>query len=223
VIGGRAIVFDFDGVLADTEGLHLRAFQEVFAKRGWSLDRQTYFERYLGFDDHDLVAHFAGDRKIALSASEARAVVDEKTRLYDQRLSAGTVLFEGAPEAIARLGTRYRLAIASGSIRSEILAVLVASGLERAIPVVVGADDVERSKPAPDPYAKAVAALGVAPGAAVAVEDSRWGLASARAAGLRTIGITTSYPASTLEPVDAVVDSLDAIDSALVDRLLDQP
>jgi len=222
VNAGRAVVFDFDGVLADTEGLHLRAFQEVFARRGWTLDREAYFERYLGFDDHDLVTHFANDRALPLSQRDALGLVEEKTRLYDDRLAAGAVLFEGAAAAIARLGARYRLAIASGSIRSEILAVLDAAGLQHAIPVVVGADDVDRSKPAPDPYLKAVAALGVPPSHAVAIEDSRWGLASARAAGLRTIGITTSYPAQALAPADAVVHSLDAIDAALVDSLLDR-
>ena len=77
-----------------------------------------------------------------------------------------------------------------------------------------------RSKPAPDPYAAAIARLGVAPSAAVAIEDSQWGLTSARAAGLRAIGITTSYPASALGLAHTVVDSLDEVTDVLIERLL---
>ena len=85
---------------------------------------------------------------------------------------------------------------------------------------MIGADDVARSKPAPDVYAAAVAALGVSPSNAVAIEDSRWGLLSAREAGLRTIGITTSYPANALDLADLVVHDLDDITTDVVASLL---
>ena len=216
----RAVVFDFDGVLADTEHLHLVAFQDTFVERGWTLDRDTYFASYLGYDDRDLVRAFSSDNALGISATDVEAILLDKSRHYERRLATGAVLFPTAAAAVARLGASFRLAIASGSLRGEILSILRANNLADAFETVVGADDVARSKPAPDSYAAAVARLGMAPSAAVAIEDSQWGLTAARAAGLRTIGITTSYPASALALAHTVVDSLDEVTGALVERLL---
>ena len=217
----RAVVFDFDGVLADTETMHLAAFQDVFRGRGWTLDRATYFDRYLGYDDRDLVETFARDSGFVLAAADLRHIVEEKTRRYEQRLIDGRVTYPTAAAAIARLGSRYHLAIASGSLVAEITAILRPAGLDTAFGAIVGADSVARSKPAPDAYAAAVEQLGVRPEAPLAIEDSRWGLASARLAGLSTIAITTSYAAHALPGADTIVDSLDEVTIDLVDRLID--
>ncbi len=217
----RAVVFDFDGVLADTETMHLAAFQDVFRGRGWTLDRATYFDRYLGYDDRDLVETFARDSGLVLAAADLRHIVEEKTRTYEQRLIDGRVTYPTAAAAVARLGSRYQLAIASGSLVAEITAILRPAGLDAAFGAIVGADSVARSKPAPDAYAAAVEQLGVRPEAALAIEDSRWGLTSARLAGLSTIAITTSYAADALPGADAIVDSLDEVTIDLVDRLID--
>jgi beta-phosphoglucomutase len=216
----RAVVFDFDGVLADTEHLHLVAYQEVFRDRGWSLGRDAYFANYLGFDDRGLIREYGREHGFAIDAGEVEEIVLRKTRRYEEMVAAGQVLYPGAREAVQRLGASYRLAIASGALRNEILIILRANDLAAAFPVVVGADDVQRSKPAPDPYAAAVERLGVAPSASVAIEDSPLGLAAARTAGLKTIGITTSYPAAALTAADVVVTSLDEITTSLIDGLL---
>ena len=88
----------------DTEALHLRAFQAIFSERGWTLDRATYFDRYLGYDDHDLVVAFADDRGVRVTADEVRLLVDDKARWYERRLSEGSVIFPTAAAAILRLG-----------------------------------------------------------------------------------------------------------------------
>ncbi len=216
-----AVVFDFDGVLADTERLHLAAFQDVFRARGWQLDEAAYFNRYLGFEDRDLVRAFAIDARIVLDPDDEARLVEAKARAYDARLGERSVLFPGAAEAVSRLQPHYRLGVASGSRHAEIEVVLGAAGLVPAFTAIVAADDVTRSKPAPDVYQEAVRRLGVPAARAVAVEDSRWGLAAARAAGLRTIGLTTSYPAPTLATADLVVASLDAVTVEAVAALLD--
>lgn len=221
VPGTRAVVFDFDGVLADTERLHLAAFQDVFAPRGWVLDEAAYFDRYLGYDDRDLVAAFAREQQVTLADADAQRLLAEKAQRFAARLGAGQALFAGAAACIDRLGRGHRLAIASGALRHEILAILDGANLTSAFATIVGADDVARSKPAPDPYRLAVTRLGVVPVEAVAVEDSRWGLESARAAGLRTIGITTSYPAPALGLADVVIRSLDEITPGLIAQILD--
>lgn len=215
-----AIVFDFDGVLADTERLHLRAFQDVFTARGWQLEEADYFARYLGFDDAGLVAEFARDRRLEIDDRAVARLLDEKARRFAERLAGGQALFPAAAACVARVGATRRLAIASGALRREIEFVLASADLRGAFAAIVGADDVARSKPAPDAYLEATRRLGIEPSRAVAIEDSRWGLESARTAGLRTVAITTSYAAAELQPADAVIDSLDELTDLLIQKLV---
>ena len=217
--GIRAVVFDFDGVLANTEDLHLAAFQDVFRTRGWSLAREEYFANYLGFDDRGLIRGFGTDNGLLLSEADVETILSTKSRRYEDRIARGQVLFPTAQPAVARLAARFKLAIASGSLRGEILSILRLNRLMEAFPVVVGADDVARSKPAPDPYVAAVERLGVEAPAAVAIEDAPLGLLAARTAGLRTIGITTSYPRHALDAADLVIDSLDEVTVELIEAM----
>ena len=193
-----ALIFDFDGVLANTEHLHYGAFVRVFATRGWTLSEEEYFARYMGYDDHDLLVNYAKDRRIPLADPDLAAMAEAKRLAFAAELETRDVLFPGARETIAQLRPHYRLAIASGALHGEIVTVLTTGGIIDAFPVIVGADDVARSKPAPDTYLAAAAKLGVDPRECVAVEDSKWGLTSARDAGMRTIAVTTTSPASQL-------------------------
>ena len=93
-----AIVFDFDGVLADTERLHLVAFQQVFATRGWDLDDATYYDAYLGYDEIALVEAYARDRKLDIGHAELRAVATEKIKLFERHLVDTDVLYPAARE-----------------------------------------------------------------------------------------------------------------------------
>jgi len=217
----RGVVFDFDGVLADSEGLHLAAFQDVLSARGWTLARATYFDRYLGYDDRDLLETFLADHDIQVPPAELDAIVAEKGRRYDARVQGNNILFPAAAACVARLRGAFALGIASGSLHEEIADILRANNLQQAFEVVVGADDVAQSKPAPDSYAAAVERLGVRPQDAVAIEDSHWGLTAARAAGLRTIAITMSYPRHALQAADAVIDSLDEVTPEFISRLME--
>jgi beta-phosphoglucomutase len=215
----KAIVFDFDGVLADTERLHLRATQEALATHGWTLDEEAYFERYLGFGDRDLVLEFARDAGESIAPHAVERLVALKADRYRAHLAAGNALYATAAGCVQRLGSRFPLAIASGSLRAEIRDILAASALAGAFRVIVGADDVANGKPAPDPYLRAAALLGIDPSDAVAIEDSRWGLESARGAGLRCVGVTNSYPAHELGVAELVVSGLDTLTLDQLDRL----
>jgi beta-phosphoglucomutase len=211
-----AIIFDFDGVLADTERLHLRAAREALAVSGWTLDERAYFDRYLGYGDRDLFIALAHDLKEPIDEARIEAFVMAKGERYRAHVANGAVLYGTAAACVSRLGARYPLAIASGSLRHEIHDILSASGLRGAFRAIVGADDCIHGKPAPEPYVRASGLLGLDPRSAVAIEDSHWGLESARAAGLRTIAVTTSYPASALGQADVILDSLDEITVDLV-------
>jgi beta-phosphoglucomutase len=221
-----AVVFDFDGVIANSEPLHLRAFREVAARRGLTLTEHDYYSRYLGFDDVGAFAAIAHDQGRAMSDAEIASLVAEKAVVLETLERDGSVLFPGARDAIARMAARGPIAIASGAIRPEILRVLDREGLRSFFPVIVSAEDTPQSKPDPAPYRLAVEQLSsrvgvcLTPGECVAVEDSKWGLQSARGAGLRTIGITQSYDAATLTAdADLVIDSLDELTTHLLSRL----
>ena len=215
----RAVIFDFDGVLADTERLHLGAFQEAFGARGWTLAEAAYFERYLGYGDLELIETFTQDHGLSLGEDDRAAIEAAKSEAFRARLASGNVLYPEAAACVMRLGHRFRLAIASGALRAEIVDILNAGDLRRHFPVVVGADDVRHSKPAPDPYLKAAAGLGVDPAVCVAVEDSRWGIEAARAAGMRTVAITTTLPAAALSAADRIIHSLAELTPDVVDAL----
>lgn len=219
------VVFDFDGVIADTEALHLRAYQTTLADSRLSLSKTDYFDRYLGYDDVGVFTGVARDHGVILQESQLTALIETKGRIFDALLTTDQILFPGSADCILRLAATTKLAIASGALHDEIERILVANALRASFEIVVAADDVERAKPSPDGYLQAVSYLSQADdtsraGSYVAIEDSQWGLEAARAAGLKTVGITNTYPGSKLTAADVVVDSLAVIDHRFLEALL---
>ena len=215
----RAIVFDFDGVLADSEPLHLRVYQQLLEPQGIHLDQATYSERYLGYDDEGVFQQIAVDYKLLLGDEEIEMLIAEKARRFEALVSGGNVLYPGAAACVRRLGAAWPLGIASGALRAEIELMLRGAGLLEAFRFIVSSGETEHTKPAPDPYLRAAELHTIPAGACVAIEDSHWGLQSARAAGMRTIAITHTYPRASLTEADTVVDSLDEITVELVNNL----
>jgi beta-phosphoglucomutase len=214
-----AVVFDFDGVLADTEALHLRAFQEAFSARGWTLTNSDYAERYLGYDDRTTIVRYASDHGLSVSADESAAVMSDKAAIFERLRSSGSVLYPAAPACIRAMTARFPLAIASGSLRDEITSILSSAGLLAAFRGIVSAEDVARSKPAPDGYLRAAELLGARPEDCVAIEDSHWGVDAARTAGMKTIALTTTMAAASLAAADRILPSLDELTPDIVDAL----
>jgi beta-phosphoglucomutase len=220
----RAVVFDFDGVLANSEPLHFRAYRDVLAERGLALTERAYYERYLGYDDVGAFAAIATDAGVTLDEQAITDLVARKAVRLEELERAGSVLFPGAREAIGRMAARGPVAIASGALKPEILRVLEREGLRHHFPIVVSAEDTPASKPDPAPYALAVRQLaehleGLLASECAAIEDSRWGLLSARAAGLRTVAVTHTYAAAELQDAaDAVIDHLDGFTPDLLNR-----
>ncbi len=204
----QAIVFDFDGVLADSEPLHLLAYQDVLSSLGITFTRDEYYAQYLGFDDAGVFRALGEAHAWGLDESKVAGLIAEKGRVFDALVETTDVLYPGATQCIEALAAHYPLGIASGALRPEIEAVLRRARLERHFRFVVASGDTPESKPAPDPYMLATTLHGLPPRACVAIEDSHWGIASAKAAGLSCVGITTTYPRLHLALADAVVDSL---------------
>ena len=214
----RGVVFDFDGVIANTEPLHFQALRDVLAQEAIALTEAEYYNSYLGYDDVGAFGAIAANRGVQWDAGHVAGLVARKAARLEALEGAASVLFPGAAAAIRRMAEECPLGIASGALRAEILHILNREDLAGFFPVVVGAEDTPTSKPAPDPYLRAVeqmasaTGLALAPSDCVAIEDSRWGLESARSAGLRTVGITHTYPAGMLTcAADTVISHLDQL------------
>jgi beta-phosphoglucomutase len=216
-----AIVFDFDGVLADSEPLHLRVYQELLEPQGIHIDRPAYEARYLGYDDVGVFQRIAEDYSLMLGDEEIEMLIEAKSRRFQELVSGGDVLYPGAAALVRRLGAAWPLGIASGALRAEIELMLRGAGLLDAFAFIVSSGDTEESKPAPAPYLRAAELHGVPAAACVVIEDSHWGLQSARAAGMRTIAVTHTYPRETLAEADQIVDALDEITVELITRMPD--
>lgn len=223
----RAVIFDFDGVIADSEPLHFRALCDVLEAEGLTLTEAEYYDRYLGYDDLGAFGAIAADRGLGWNADRVAALIGRKAGRLEALERNTSLLFPGAAAAVRRLADACPLAIASGALRAEIVRVLEREDLAKYFPVVVASEDTPASKPAPDPYLQAVDRLSAAAGGTlagsdcVAVEDSRWGLEAARAAGLWTVAVTHTYPADTLSEADAVIAHLDLLTCELLGKLGD--
>src|SRR5262245_27009857 len=221
----RAVVFDLDGVLANSAPLHFRAFRDVLAADGLTLTEPAYYRRYLGYDDLGAFRAIAADANRTVDEAELANWVARKAARLEALERGVSVLFPGAREAIARVADAVPIAIASGALRDEIMRVLEHAQLTGFFSVVVAAGDTPASKPDPAPYRKAVELLNAVggatllPGECAAVEDSHWGLVSAKGAGLRTIAITHSYPATELLEAELVIDHLDELTPQLLQTL----
>jgi len=217
-VGIQAIVFDFDGVLADSEMLHFRVYNELLASSGVQLSKEEYCEKYLGFDDEGVFEHLATEKQLMLGDEEIEMLISEKADRFEAIVAESNVLYPAAGSCIARLGAKWPLGICSGARRSEIELMLRGANLIDAFRFIVATGNTDYCKPAPDPYLRAAELHGVPPGECVAVEDSHAGLDSARSAGLRTIAITNTYPRETLH-ADAIVDSLDELTVGLIESI----
>ena len=215
----QAVFFDFDGVLADSEPIHLRAYQAVLAPDGIDLGRKDYYERYLGYDDVGLFQALAKDRGVVVDAAKIDRWISSKAHHVEQMLSSGSVLFRGAVECVRMFADRVPLAVASGALEPEITIVLEHAGLRQCFEAIASASDGVPGKPAPDLYLLAMAKLrerladqgkgsSLDPASCIAIEDSHWGLEAAAKAGLRTVAVTHTYPAAELARADLIVERL---------------
>jgi len=218
----KAIVFDFDGVLADSEPLHLHAYQEVLSQFGVTLSREEYYANYLGYDDQGVFAQLMSRHGIELGNRTLQSLIDEKTRVFDASIEASigarNILYPGAAACVAMLAARFPLGIASGALRHEIEAILRGADLEQYFRFIVASGETAEGKPAPDPYRRATELHALAARECVAIEDSPWGLESARAAGLRPGAGAQTYARAAVH-ADLVIGSVNELDLLALERL----
>lgn len=217
-----AIVFDFDGVIVNSEPIHCRCFQQTLETVGVRLTEKDYYASYLGYDDHDCFLVAARDAGVALSESQIAALTATKTHMVQREYRQSAQPLEGAAQLIRSAAEAgVPVGVCSGALREEIELAADAIGVLDCFRAIVAAKDVRRGKPDPEGYALAVQRLSVAagrtldPARCVAIEDSPAGIDSARGAGMKVLGVTNSYPAGHLSAAQRVVDSL--ADVALAD------
>jgi beta-phosphoglucomutase len=216
----HAIIFDFNGVLADDETPHFICFRQALAAEGLELSREDYYGLYQGMDERNCAA--------ALLAASGQHDVERLQRIIERKMALfreyettqKPPLFRGVVEFVKEAAARYRLAIASGGRRAQIEFVLAGTPIERQLPIIVSAEDIAIGKPDPGIYrltlnhineANPVPTPPIQPGQCVVIEDSVAGIQAARWAGMKVVALATTYHPDRLGEADLVLPSLDGV------------
>ncbi len=213
----QAVIFDFNGVIVNDEPIHFRLFQKVLGEQGIVLREEDYYARYLGFDDRGaFIAGFRDNRR-PLDDARLAALIARKAEYYAEEIANHVDIFPGVGDLVRSLARSLPLAIASGALRHEIEMILRTAGLRDHFGAIASAEDVERGKPEPDIFLKALDGLRgesnrtLLPGNCLVIEDSKEGLRGALRAGMKCLAVTNSHPAEMLSEAHAVVDTLEAV------------
>jgi len=209
----RAIIFDFDGILVDSEPLIMKLIQEMAAREGWVLTEAEYFGDYLALDDRGVIEHLWRTHGRPLNITRRNELLAWKINAYEKIIHDGLPAIPGAAEFVLYAADRFPLAIASGSLRAEIEHLLQKLGLREKFAVLATADDCERSKPDPEVYLKALSRLrelpklreqALEPVECLAIEDAPLGVVAAQAAGMKCLALAHSRHRDDLQHADWV-------------------
>jgi len=209
----RAILFDFDGVIVDSEPLIMRLTQQMAAREGWIVTAEEYYRDYLALDDRGIVEHLFQSHGQPVNAARRDELVRWKAQAYQEAIGDGLPAMPGAIEFVRECARQYPLAIASGSLRQEVEPLLKKLGLREEFSVLATADDCERSKPDPTIYRIALERLGkldvfkergLKADECLAIEDAPLGVKAAQAAGMKCMALAHSRPIEELRHADWV-------------------
>ncbi len=214
----RAVIFDFDGVIVDTEMLHLKAFNIALAPYGIEISKEKYYKEMLGLTDLDLFKQIIakdfpndGDKKL-------KELLENKRMAFEKIVKSECKTIGGVKEFLDLLKSeKIPMAICSGALLEEIKEILLTNGLSDYFKVIVSAEQVKKGKPFPDGFILTLQKLNeiirpkILAGHCVVIEDSHWGLIAAQKAGMKTIAVTNSYDEKQLSFADKVTDSLSKI------------
>jgi len=226
----QAVIFDCDGILVDTEPLHYKAFQAVLKPFGLVYDYDHYLKHYIGFDDRDAFRESFREGGRPLDGVTLERLIEAKDHELRKVIASGISTFPGVISLVRELQSQeVPLAVASGALHREVEDFIEALGLRDAFPIIIAADDVERSKPDPETYIKAFEALKARPGLdrieprrCAAIEDTPAGIQAAASAGLMVVAVTNSFPAPQLNKADRVVASLEEVSRSGLDEWIRQ-
>jgi len=198
----KAVIFDMDGVIVDSEPRHERAFLEVVHEIGYGASHGVRWADWVGRSDHELWLDFVAKHQPAQSLEQLLKMKRDRVLEIIRREEP---IFAGLAKLVENLSRVCKLGLASGSERPVVEAVLSLQDLRRFFSATVTASDIKRGKPAPDIFLLTAELLSVAPGDCWVIEDSKPGVAAGLAAGMRVIAITNTHPAQELRPATRVV------------------
>ncbi len=229
----NAIIFDFDGVVVDSEPLHYQAFVMVGRSFNFEFTWEQYMAQYIGFDDRDAFRYMLAQAIEAGHTPDVEDVdrtlaklIDQKQKAFEALAQMGTAAIPGTVELINEAhASGLPIAIASGATHADIDQMLGLLELRDKFEIIVAADDVKHSKPDPTTYAKAFEKLAalhadkpLTPGTTLAIEDTKAGLSSALGAGLQTLALTTTSPAEVLHQAGRVIEDLSGVTLATLNQ-----
>ena len=223
----RAVIFDFNGIIVDDEPIHFELFKKVLGEEGIVLTEEAYYARYLGFDDRGAFIAGFQDNNRTLSDATARELIERKAIYYQDAIRNHVTIFPGVKPLVADLAQSLPLAVASGALRNEIETILTTAGLINYFKAIVSAEDVERGKPEPEIFLKALAFLNaqtngrepIQAADCIVIEDSKEGVRGARRAGMKCLAVTNSHPAELLNEANAIVKSLEEVKLSFLQSL----
>lgn len=224
----QALIFDFDGVIANTEPLHFAGLHQTLKEIGITLTEAEYYADYLGYDDRGcILAALAANRRPADAATVGR-LMTRKAQAYLESVTQHQVIFPGVPDFVREAAHSFPLAIASGALRHEIEYILETAGLRTAFAHITSAEDVTRGKPDPQPFLLALKALqqgtpSLTPAACLVIEDSLPGIRGAVAAGMKVLAVANTHTVQDLHEAHAITHRLSETRLADVQRRLWPP
>ncbi len=211
----RAVIFDFDGVITDSEILHLRVFNQVLAQYGIEITTKDYYKEYLGLTDLDCFQLVARKGRLGLDDRGIENLVKQKKQVFQELAKTEGRIIEGVRDFLQMLKqSNISMAICSGALLTEIELILEDARLRSFFEVIISAEQVKKGKPNPDGFLLTLRKLNlgfqspIAADQCIVIEDSHWGLEAARAAGMHTIAVTNSYDAEQLALAEKVITNL---------------
>ena len=216
----RAVIFDLDGTLVDTEPTHFAAFNEVLRPDGIEIPYGEYCARLIGLNDRDCFSTVLRENRKDAGGQHVADLVARKTVVYQAMVAERDVLYPGAEKFVRDCAQRFPLMIATGTLRAEAEAILRRAGLRELFLDIIAAEDVERGKPEPDGFIAALGRIGfilrqrdpVLADECLAVEDNRVGIEAAHRAGMKVLALCHMTPASELAAADVVRNSISNLD-----------
>ncbi len=221
----KAVIFDFDGVITDSEALHLRAFNRILERFKVQLGDHDYYEKYLGLSDRDCFKTLIDEGTLAIAHGQVPDLVTQKKQVYAVLAATEGQIIEGVRPFLDLLSEhRVPMAVCSGALLAEIQVTLQRAELTPFFPIIVSADQLAKGKPDPEGFLLTLKRLNETAGPVraaecVVIEDSHWGLDAAVAAGMHTIAVTNSYSADQLAMAEQIVGRLDRITLKDLQRL----
>ena len=214
----QAVIFDFDGVITDSEILHFRAFNQVLARYDFEMTTKDYYQTYLGLTDVDCFKLLIKQGLLKIDQQQIPKLLQQKKQIFEKLAKSEGRIIEGIRDFLNMLEqNNVPMAICSGALLSEVELILEEAGLRHLFEVIVSAEHIKKGKPDPEGFRLTLKRLNedrenpIMGHECIVIEDSHWGLEAAKAAGMHTIAVTNSYDAEQLKMAERIVTRLNEL------------